>query len=124
MFWANVSGITIKCLLTRVLLLCKSHNMDALNIILLRRKEICQVVSVRKIQFKAVNVASAARRSSLTQVSNISSARSFLRVGLMTQKIYCELHDNTCHSMDVDFKTFILLKDSQYIFGIVTYSYV
>lgn len=38
---------------------------------------------------------SAARRSSLTQVSNISSARSFLRVGLTAQKTHSEWYCDT-----------------------------
>lgn len=62
--------------LTRVLLLCESHNVDAINIVLLRKETDmykCQSYWAEILILKWLW---------LTQVSNMSSARSFLRVGL------------------------------------------
>lgn len=46
---------------------------------------------IRKIKFKVGIVTYSSKQSSLTHVSNMSSARSFLRVGLMTRKKVWEL---------------------------------
>lgn len=73
--------ICCKNALTRVLLLCKSHNVDAINIVLLRRKtdtyKYHQSYWVERLILTW---------PWLTQVSNMSSARNFLRVGLTAEK--------------------------------------
>lgn len=65
---------------TWVLLLSKGHNVDALDVVLLRRHININMRSFQRWSCRNLT------ESSPTQVSNISSARSFLKVGLAAQE--------------------------------------